>query len=247
VKAENSQAYLLGEIWDLNPRWVGPGHFDGLMNYPFRDAALGYLVQGSLTATEFARELGEIISAYPREHLLAHYLPLGSHDTERLRTACREDARRVRQAFVLQFVFPGIPGVYYGDEIGLAGGADPECRGAFPPDRSLWDHDLRNFVRSLIRLRKEHVALREGEYRTLFANDARGTYIALRHMGADALFLVLNASDDQRTIQVPVETAGWERGDRVHNYFDGESIALEGTDLQVVLEPRGAALYLRAE
>ncbi len=74
----------------------------------------------------------ELIGRYASENAFAHYLPLGSHDTERLRTMCGGDVRHVRLAFAFQFFYPGAPGIYYGDEIGMEGAKDPQSRACLP-------------------------------------------------------------------------------------------------------------------
>jgi len=93
VKAANPEAYLVGEIWDGDPRWVSPGHFDGLLNYPLRELILGYVGGDGLKAGECGRRTVEFLARYAPENAFAHYLPLGSHDTERLRTMCGGERR----------------------------------------------------------------------------------------------------------------------------------------------------------
>ena len=80
---------------------------------------------------------------------------LGSHDMPRILTICGGDRAAVRMATLLQLTLPGAPCIYYGDEIGMAGGHDPYCRGAFPTDEADWDQELRAYVRGLARLRHE--------------------------------------------------------------------------------------------
>ena len=133
VKAENPDAYLVGEIWTADPRWTQ--HFDGLMNYPLREAILGFL-GGALDAATFAQRLTELQQLYPRDRAYAMYNPLGSHDTERVRTLLG-NAEKVKAAFALLFAYPGAPAVYYGDEIGLEGSKDPDNRRAFPWERGV--------------------------------------------------------------------------------------------------------------
>ena len=97
---------------------------------------------------------------------------LSSHDTPRFRTLAGGDVRRLRLASLFQMTMPGAPSIYYGDEIGLCGGHDPGCRGAFPwqaPDE--WDRDLLETMRALTGLRKAHPALRYGTWRLLWAEE----------------------------------------------------------------------------
>ena len=124
----------MGEIWTADPRWVGEQHFDGLMNYPIMDALAGFLATNTLDAGHFAEKVEGLLSIYPHENAYAMYLPLGTHDTERILSRMGNNLDKTRLAFLFQFAYPGAPAIYYGDEVGLVGGKDPDCRGAF-----LWD------------------------------------------------------------------------------------------------------------
>jgi cyclomaltodextrinase / maltogenic alpha-amylase / neopullulanase len=211
VKSANPEAYILGEIWQMDRRWVGERHFDGLMNYPFRDAVLRLLYAGILDIPHFMDKLESLMHYYPSEHAYAMYLPLGSHDTERLFTKLDEDLEKTRLAFLLLFTFPGAPAVYYGDEIGLQGGKDPGCRAAFPWDRARWDNDLRAWVKQLIALRKAQPALRRGAFQRVCSDSSDGCCAYLRFDHDQSLLVSVNASPETRTVNVPLEMLGWNR------------------------------------
>ncbi|HSB90472.1 MAG TPA: glycoside hydrolase family 13 protein [Anaerolineales bacterium] len=245
VKGANPDAYLVGEIWTVDPRWVGSGHFDGLMNYPVREALLEFLVGGQLQPSQFSQRLEAILAAYPSEHTHAHYLPLGSHDTPRIRTLCPED-NSLRQLFVVQFALPGAPGIYYGDEIGLPGDKDPDSRRAFPWDESAWDADLRALVRTLVDLRKREPALRRGELRVLLADDERGLLSFSRTSGDREVRVVLSVSDSDQVVLLPAGGSGWEPGRAVREQLRGETRSLSPAGLRVEIEPRGAQIWTPA-
>ena len=124
VKSANRDAYLTGEIWDVNPRWANDTHFDGLMNYPVKDALAAWL-QGRENAIQFGERIDAIFKAYARENMYAMYVPLDSHDTERFKTLMGGDTNKLKLAFMFQMAFPGAPAIYYGDEIGMEGEKDP--------------------------------------------------------------------------------------------------------------------------
>jgi glycosidase len=194
VKAANRDAYLLGEIWTPDPRWADETHFDGLMNYPFRDALLRLLYAGTLDMPHFIEKIEGLLTTYPRDNVYAMYVPLGSHDTERLCSKVECSSEKAKLAFLCQMAYPGAPAVYYGDEIGLQGGKDPECRGAFPWDRREWNIELQQWVRTLIDLRKRHPALRRGEYKRLFADPNNGHFAFARILGDEKVVVAINAS-----------------------------------------------------
>jgi glycosidase len=244
VKATNPDAYLVGEIWDGDPRWVSPGHFDGLLNYPLRDLILGFVGGRGLKAGECGRRAVELLERYAAENAFAHYLPLGSHDTERLRTMCGGDVRRVQLAFAFQFFYPGAPGIYYGDEIGLEGSKDPESRGAFPWDPSRWDPGLHRTVRELIRLRRSRPVLRRGDFRLAAADDGAGWLAFARTLGDERAVLVLNASAQSAHVRIPFVPAGLHEGQVLKGALSGDSHQAKGGLLELALPALGFEILL---
>ena len=89
------------------------------MNYPFRDELIDFFIKGKGSPTQFGSNLESLLKAYPQEHNLAHLLPLSTHDTERLMTVSGGDKKGVRLMTMIQFFFPGVPHIYYGDEIAM--------------------------------------------------------------------------------------------------------------------------------
>ncbi len=220
VKKANPEAYLVGEIWNPDKRWVGDEHFDGLMDYPIMDAIAGILATRTLDAAHFADSVEGLLSFYPHENAFAMLVLLGSHDTERILTKMGNDVNKVRLAYVFQFAYPGAPCIYYGDEIGLVGGKDPACRGAFLWDQSSWNHDLRNHIKSLIGLRKQHVALRRGEYTRLDVGPNPACYAFARTAPDDIVVVIMNANPAEITLSLDVSKPGWEEGRAVKNFLD---------------------------
>ena len=226
VKTINPDAYLVGEIWTAEPRWAQ--HFDGLMHYPVREAILAF-VNGASPASAFAARLQELADLYGAQ-AHAMYVPLGSHDTERLRTVVGS-AEKARLALGLQFAYAGAPAIYYGDEIGLEGGKDPDNRRAFPWAREQWDVDLRRWVQKLIALRKRTPALRRGAFRALTGNDQKGCVAFARLLGAENVLVVANASGVKRHCHLPVAALGWEDGRIVRDMLGGAEGIVAGDTL----------------
>jgi cyclomaltodextrinase / maltogenic alpha-amylase / neopullulanase len=236
VKTINPDAYILGEIWDGNPRWVGPKTFDGLMNYPLRTAILQWL-GGKGTAAQFAEQVEKLLADYARENVYAMYLPLGSHDTERIWTMLNGDLEKVKMAFLFQFAYPGAPAVYYGDEIGLEGGKDPACRRTFPWDPGRWRNDLRDWVKKLVQLRKSNPALRRGDFTRVLLDEQKGCYAFSRTLGAEKALIAMNNSSTRRHLHLPVASLGWNDGRIMHNLLEFGEYIVSGDELVVTLEP----------
>jgi len=241
VKSVNQEAYLAGEIWTADPRWVGESHFDGLMHYPLRDCLLRLVQTGTLDAGQCAAKLESFLDMYPKDNAYAMYLPLGSHDTERILTKLDGDVNKLKLVSLLQFAYPGAPAIYYGDEIGLKGDKDPGCRSAFPWDEFQWNQEIRNWFKTLISLRKGHAALRKGDCRLVLADHRRSCFAIARALGDENIVAMINASPKQRQIRLPVEGMGWKNGRTLRNLLGkDEYIVLRGA-VQVTLPPWSGA------
>ena len=241
VKAANPEAYILGEIWDGDPRWVGKRHFDGLMNYPLREALLGVLT-GKVNVGGFADRLETLLhKQYAREHVYAMYNPLGSHDTERVLTMLNGDQAKLKLAWLIQMALPGAPAVYYGDEIGLEGGKDPECRKAFPWDTLEQKDELHRYLRSLIHWRKRLPMLRRGSYGRVLVEDGRSCMAFVRALGEQRLVVVFNASATRRQVRLNAKQIGWRDGLILTNLLTDEQSIVSGDWLNVTLPPWSGA------
>jgi glycosidase len=201
------------------------------MNYPLGEAVLGF-AGGShldmaviglhreysvnvhpLDGPGFGRRLMDLAAAYDPAALPVQLNLLGSHDTPRLRTMLGGRVDRVLLATLLQMTLPGAPCVYYGDEIGLTGGTDPECRGAFPWDQGRWEPGLRTAIRGLLRLRAAEPALRDSPLRVI-AGEA-GAVAYLRGAGASRFVVVVNAADDGIRLGLRLDDAAAAPGERL--------------------------------
>ena len=237
VKTGNPQAYLLGEIWSMDQRWVGENHFDGLMNYPFRDAVLRLLQMGTLDIPHFMEKIEHLYQIYPLQNAYAMYVPLGSHDTERLMTKLEGHQAKVRLAFLLQFTYPGAPAVYYGDEIGLKGGKDPECRSAFPWNQARWNLDLQEWVKKLVALRKAQPVLRRGEFKRLCADSRNGCCAFIRSYQEQHVLVIANASADALSVQIPMHALGWKEGSIRRSMLYNHEYSVKQDKITLTLQP----------
>lgn len=238
VKSANPEAFLLGEIWTADSSWVGESKFDGLMNYPFRDAVLRLLYAGTLDIPHYADRVEDLIRFYPQENAQAMYLPLGSHDTERLLTKLEGDLRKTKLAYLLQMTYPGVPAIYYGDEIGLLGDKDPDCRRAFPWNESHWNQELRQWVKALITLRRNSKALRRGEYERVCACSEGGGCLAFaRILKMEKLLVIINASDTPIDTAIPLEDIGWVNVNIAQSMLYESVYPLEKDELVIHLPP----------
>ncbi len=201
IKAVNPEAYIVGEIWDEPSRWLQGDQFDGVMNYVFRKAVMAYLFdENPISTDEFCTRLK---GAFPQfrysslGQLPAGDVPmnlLGSHDTSRLQNQPCSDEARVRLAYALMFFLPGAPCVYYGDELALKGGKDPDNRRTIPWEKlkDLQKSPIYHWVRELIALRNAEPALRTG---SLAIEQRQDGFSIVRTQDGTTLRLDVYASD----------------------------------------------------
>jgi cyclomaltodextrinase len=242
VKGSNHDAYILGEIWTADPRWVGPDHFDGLINYPLRDLVIELLVGGTLTTNIFAERLEKLLKMYARENAYAMYNLLGSHDTERIRTKLGGDIDKVKLAHAIIFALPGAPAIYYGDEIGLSGGKDPENRGTFPWNPDDWQINLREWVQLLITVRKRQIVLRRGNFQPLMVDDRSHIFAFARTLGNQNVVVAINAGPVPRYARVPVNQLHWEDGRILHDLLQPKEYQVSGDTVTIHL-PAWSIVY----
>jgi glycosidase len=119
---------------------------------------------------------------------------LGSHDKPRFLTLCSGDTRKMKLAAAFLMTYPGAPVIYYGDEIGMTGVEDPDCRRTFVWDEEKQARELLAFFRELIQLRKSEKILRRGRAYELWWPDSRVVGL-LRELGSERVLALFNAAD----------------------------------------------------
>ncbi len=199
AKEEDPEAYVLGEVMGIATAWFKHGALDGVMHYKLREALVRFIVEERSDAAGFAAFARSLWRSYPEENSYSSYTLVGSHDKPRFLSLAGGDTRKLILAAAFLFSFPGAPAIYYGDEIGLQGWEDPDCRRCFPWDEKRWDRELHAVFRRLIALRRAHPALRRGAPRFL---EARGRFLVLsRAVPGEEIVLALNAGVDVQSVR----------------------------------------------
>ena len=155
VLAKKPDLYILGEVWHTSQPWLKGDEFHAVMNYPLSDSIKDYFLSRSKKTSQFIAEMN-CQSMYYKQQISEVMLNLlDSHDTERILTTAQGDIQLVKSALVFLFLQRGAPCIYYGTELELGGGMDPDCRRVMPWDRVSNSNDMLNFMKDLIQLRKE--------------------------------------------------------------------------------------------
>ncbi|GGB32526.1 alpha-glycosidase [Virgibacillus dakarensis] len=200
VKSVKPDAYILGEIWHDAMPWLLGDQFDAVMNYPFTNGAIDFFAKQEMKASTFANSITEVLHMYPANVNEVAFNLLDSHDTPRILTLADGNVDRVRLLYLFQLTFIGTPCIYYGDEIGMAGGQDPGCRACMIWEEDGQNHDLFQFVKALIALRKSHpVYANGGSFRFLDVDDAKNTIVFEKYNKSNHVIVAVNNSPKQVT------------------------------------------------
>ena len=158
--------YLLGEIWRSALPWLRGGELDSVMNYPLALCFWKFFYDKTLPALTLEQDINAVFTAYPEPVTVGLFNLLDSHDTPRLFTRNGGDVSAVWQQYALLLSLPGSPCIYYGSEVLLAGGNDPDCRRCMP-----WQAieageyaEPMSMMRQLIALRHTHPAMTASGY-----------------------------------------------------------------------------------
>lgn len=200
LKTEFPDIYLVGEIWRDPSIWVQGDTFDGIMNYSLRNCILDYCVYDRMDAEDFNYEL-LMQSRVFGNNIYGQLNLLGSHDTPRIMTECHEEINRIQLAITFLLTYIGTPMIYYGDEIGLIGENDPDCRRCMPwGHESDWNLSIKKYYKKMIQARKEHKALRRGSFLPIFIFN--GIYAFQRKYDNDIVLVVLNPRKTYHDIRI---------------------------------------------
>ncbi len=278
AKSEKPDAMIIGEVWEdasnkvsysQQREYLFGDELDSVMNYPFKDGVLGFLL-GNLTACDFARRMLSIMENYPKESLYTAMNLIGTHDTMRIKTllggqhidnemsmeekqSFRLTAKnetlaikRLRLAAFMQMTFVGVPCIYYGDEIGMQGLADPFNRRPYT-----WrcvDNELLDWYKKVTKLRNRTDCLKTGDFNVLYAEDDVLVYSREISGGADIFgtkarsgraICCVNRGENTHTIEIKIpvksktELTGKLTGINAQILGDVIKITLKGYESEV--------------
>lgn len=165
LKAIKSDIYILGEIWHDAMPWLRGDEFDAVMNYPLGESIKDFWIDKSLTNEDFEFTINRCYTGYMQQTNDVLFNLLDSHDTKRLRSDVKNLDEYFQQLAVL-FTMPGSPCIYYGTEIAMEGGHDPDCRRCMPwqdIDAGIYDERIQ-IVRNLLHLRQDEPLLRSRNF-----------------------------------------------------------------------------------
>ncbi|MBY0011592.1 alpha-glycosidase [Paenibacillus typhae] len=238
IKAINPDAYIIGENWNDSLRWLHGDQFDSVMNYPLSDRLIEFMKSDDMDAQTFSEYISSLLMRYPQQANEVLFNLLASHDTARLLTLLGGDKDKLKLTVAFLLTFTGTPCIYYGDEIGLEGENDPDCRKCMIWEEDRQDRELHQTYKQLIRLRKEHPVLRTGEFGFLQNNPQERPLIYERYNDEEHCTVWMNPSGEPATLTQALK-GNWK------DALTGEAAVGADGEIKLSLEPLSFKILIK--
>jgi glycosidase len=267
--------------------WLSGDAFDAVMNYRWAREVCSYFIdkKNKITATDFEQHLASLRNDYRDDVNYVLMNLMDSHDTDRLtsrivnpdmkydhqvglndnreynvRKPFREETQIQKLIALFQMTYVGAPMIYYGDEVGMWGGDDPDERKPMlwanfryddeishpfgmvrPIDKNTADLSLFKYYKSLIRIRKEHPALQLGTYKTLLADDANDLFVFVRSHKSGQVLVAINNSDKRLDVEIPLAESGAAQVQR--ELLERKAFKVVDGRLHCILAPKSGNIF----
>ncbi len=231
IKAENKDAFLLGEVWEDASNKISYGsrrkflqgkQLDSVMNYPFANAIIDFIKSGN--PSPFMNTVLSICENYPKHSIMTLMNHIGTHDTARALTALGKSdgytgdrawqaeqklsraeydlaIRKLKSAAILQYTLPGVPSLYYGDEAGVEGYSDPFCRATYPWGKE--NEELISHYKYLGEIRRSSDCLKTADFTPFKTENGLVSYI--RSSDSDSILVSVNTNYYDIWLEAPTE------------------------------------------
>ncbi|MDO4765126.1 MAG: type I pullulanase [Eubacteriales bacterium] len=263
----NPNSFILGEYWGNENHWYYGNAWDGKMNYggfylPYIENRsdnqwLGNQSldnKGNMSVAGIIRFAKDYNANFPYSTILNSTNSLSTHDKPRFSNVDyvgKNNAGMMKLAQALQMTMPGIPMIYYGDEIGSHGkgnGADPYNRQSFDWNDDNWNYEMLNHYRKLIDVRKKHKdAFVYGALEELTANYDEKYVVFARYAKNDRAIIVLNnngANNSRRITLEDVSRLGLKDGDSLVDVLSGNKAVVQDGALDIISKDMSAACFV---
>lgn len=219
VKSVNPDAYIVGEIWHNADSWLQGDQFDGVMNYPLTKPILEWIAAERINGYQFQEQFVRALTQYSDNNNEGMLSLLDSHDAVRLKTYAKNDSKKVAICLALLFLMPGSISLYYGTEIELDGGEDPENRKPMNWSGST-EHRTFQLLKNYSHLRKKYKELFcNGQFS--FLHVEKDSLIIKKETDHHKVFLCINNGDEKCSYKVDelenVSAIDLKNGDKVNS------------------------------
>ena len=241
AKSQNPDAYILGEHFFEATSWLQGEQEDGSMNYyGFAHPVRALLAKQDIayepidiSMRDFSDWLAEARAKVPWQNQLSQLNQLDSHDTARFISLLDGDAQKQAIALTLLMTYVGTPCLYYGTEVGLEGGQDPDNRRCFP-----WGEEQTSnwfaFTQRLIQLRHDRQSLQTGTYQELYCDD--NVLVYARSLNQEHTLVAINLGSSVSEVTLPVWKLGLESGELSSLFDENSVLSVDDGKLQLTLQ-----------
>ncbi len=236
AKKAKKDAYVVGEVMGISSSWFKGDCLDAVMNYKLWENLVKFFAESKCNAKEFDGTLRFLRGSYPKSVNYAMFNLISSHDKPRFLTLCYGDVRKMKLAVVFLMTYVGAPVIYYGDEIGMEGLGDPDCRRPFIWDEDRQDRALLKFYRQMIKLRRENPVLKRGNFYPLYTYD--NVYCYARNSAENMIVVVLNNSNKDEVVRLNIDKLRSRKGN-IKDLVDGNSFAIDRGILELKIPDYG--------
>lgn len=195
IKEVNSEAIIVGEIMHEANSFLKGDQLDSIMNYPFKNATIDFFGNHSISAKEYLDILSENRMLYMDSITRQLWNLVGSHDTKRILNECDYNVEKVKMTFAMQFTYVGVPYIYYGDEIGIDGGDDPDNRKCMIWEEEKQNKELLKLTKDLISIRKINKSLVYGDFQVKYCKDE--VFAFLREYNDEKILVIFNNREEE--------------------------------------------------
>jgi len=263
LQAAYPHFFAVGEVYNFDPTVVSyfaGGHkgFDGVdthLTTPF-DFPMNSAIREVVNHGASPKKIVDVLRQdrlYPHPELLVTFI--GNHDMKRFVTDAGGSTAKIKLSFSLLATIRGIPQIYSGDEIAMSGGNDdPDNRrdfpGGFPGDqhnaftqsgRTPDEQDVYSHVQGLLKLRRDHPALRIGEQKHTVVTD--DYYLFTRESAGERLMVVFYNGTAAKTINVDLTDTSIANAKAFLSLNTAPGVRLHGTQIELQLAPQSVAIY----
>ncbi|OLE48082.1 MAG: hypothetical protein AUG46_04635 [Acidobacteria bacterium 13_1_20CM_3_58_11] len=191
-------------------------------------------------------------SSYPRPEVLVPFF--ANHDVPRFASAEGSSPAKLKLAFGLTLALRGIPEIYYGDEIGMPGGGDPDNRRDFPggwigdasdafteSGRTRGQQEIFSYVQSLLKLRRQHPALRTGQLWHLASDES--SYVFARESEEERVVVAFNNADQSQEVHIPLADTPAQKATEMALLFGQAKAALAGSEIRISMPAQSLSIF----
>lgn len=236
VKKINQDAVIIGEVWHSARKWLRGDRFDTVMNYPFNWAVMKFFGTNEIGVEKFSSLITKNYYHYREDTSQVLLNLLSSHDVPRIYEFCKSE-QQLKLTILFMLTFPGIPMLYYGDELGLKGGKDPDNRRCMPWNK-VEDNEILKYYKKLIEIRKKRTPLNIGDFKVILKDEANNIIAFCRQFDNKYVYIVINNSHISKNTEIKVEHPGIYK-----NLINNHELESKNNTLSVKLNPYEGKIF----